>query len=93
MPQLRNNHMLKRHERSRDAWAKHKDLDQYQAKFMYIEALLKVYITFVFAKHFLTKSPQVLRRYSDKTIAMDYVRELDSYTADSSDLELSGELC
>lgn len=62
---------------------------------MYIEALLKVYIVCacVFARRCLTKCPQVLRRYSDKTIAMDYVRELDSYTADSSDLELSGELC
>ncbi|KIP09192.1 hypothetical protein PHLGIDRAFT_103187, partial [Phlebiopsis gigantea 11061_1 CR5-6] len=56
-----------------DAWAKHKDLDPYQAKSMYVEALLKV-----------------LRRYSDKTIAMDYVRELGTYAIDSSDLVLSG---
>ncbi|GJE84930.1 acyl-CoA-binding protein [Phanerochaete sordida] len=56
-----------------DAWAKHKDLDAYQAKVMYVEALLKV-----------------LRRYSDKTIAMDYVRELESYTAAAPDLVMSG---
>lgn len=56
-----------------DAWAKHKDLDQYQAKIMYVEALLKV-----------------LRRYSDKTIAMDYVRELESYAAECPDYLMSG---
>lgn len=26
----------------RDAWAKHKDLDPYEAKWLYVEALLKV---------------------------------------------------
>lgn len=28
--------------RCRDAWAKHKDLDSYEAKWMYVDALLKV---------------------------------------------------
>lgn len=28
--------------RDRDAWAKHKDLDTYEAKWLYVEALLKV---------------------------------------------------
>ena len=28
----------------RDAWAKHKDLDPYEAKWLYVEALLKVRI-------------------------------------------------
>lgn len=27
---------------ARDAWAKHKDLDPYEAKWLYVEALLKV---------------------------------------------------
>lgn len=27
---------------ARDAWAKHKDLDSYEAKWLYVEALLKV---------------------------------------------------
>lgn len=26
----------------RDAWAKHKDLDQYEAKWLYVDTLLKV---------------------------------------------------
>ncbi|EPQ59607.1 ACBP-domain-containing protein, partial [Gloeophyllum trabeum ATCC 11539] len=55
-----------------DAWAKHKDLDQYEAKWLYVDALLKV-----------------LRRYSDKTIARDYVRELESYGGDPSNLVMS----
>jgi hypothetical protein len=29
-------------EHSRDAWAKHKDLDLYEAKWLYVDALLKV---------------------------------------------------
>ena len=33
------NHMLTA---TRDAWAKHKDLDPYEAKWLYVEALLKV---------------------------------------------------
>ncbi|CAL1701548.1 unnamed protein product [Somion occarium] len=51
-----------------DAWAKHKDLDSYEAKWMYVDALLKV-----------------LRKYSDKTVAMDLVRELESYQPDNPD--------
>lgn len=58
-----------------DAWAKHKDLDSYEAKWLYVEALLKV-----------------LRRYSDKTVAMDLVRELESYTGDPSNMVMSGSI-
>ncbi|KAI0939651.1 hypothetical protein AcW1_004609 [Taiwanofungus camphoratus] len=58
-----------------DAWAKHKELDSYEAKWLYVDALLKV-----------------LRRYSDKTVAMDLVRELESYTGDPSNLVMSGSL-
>ncbi|KAI9001320.1 acyl CoA binding protein-domain-containing protein [Trametes punicea] len=56
-----------------DAWAKHKDLDPYEAKLMYVEALLKV-----------------LRKYPDKTVARDLVRELESYNSDLSNMVLSG---
>ncbi|KAH9951822.1 ACBP-domain-containing protein [Amylocystis lapponica] len=56
-----------------DAWAKHKDLDSYEAKWLYVDALLKV-----------------LRKYSDKTVAMDFVRELESYTGDPSNMVMSG---
>ncbi|KAJ8522951.1 hypothetical protein ONZ45_g517 [Pleurotus djamor] len=52
-----------------DAWAKHKDLESYEAKWMYVEALLKV-----------------LRKYSDKTVAQDLVRELESYGGDPSNI-------
>ncbi|KAI0698627.1 acyl CoA binding protein-domain-containing protein [Cytidiella melzeri] len=55
-----------------DAWAKHKDLDSYEAKWLYVDALLKV-----------------LRKYSDKTVAMDLVRELESYNGDASNLVMS----
>ncbi|KAJ3007958.1 hypothetical protein NUW54_g3342 [Trametes sanguinea] len=56
-----------------DAWAKHKDLDPYEAKWLYVEALLKV-----------------LRKYPDKTVARDLVRELESYSGDPSNLVMSG---
>ncbi|KAI0751487.1 acyl CoA binding protein-domain-containing protein [Daedaleopsis nitida] len=56
-----------------DAWAKHKDLDSYEAKWLYVDALLKV-----------------LRKYSDKTVARDFVRELESYAGDPSNLVMSG---
>ncbi|KAJ8697971.1 hypothetical protein PTI98_004737 [Pleurotus ostreatus] len=52
-----------------DAWAKHKDLEPYEAKWLYVEALLKV-----------------LRKYSDKTVAQDFVRELESYGGDPSNI-------
>ncbi|KIM45895.1 hypothetical protein M413DRAFT_440947 [Hebeloma cylindrosporum] len=55
-----------------DAWAKHQDLDPYEAKWLYVEALLKV-----------------LRKYSDKTTAMDLVQELESYGGDPSNLVMS----
>ncbi|KAI0346887.1 ACBP-domain-containing protein [Trametopsis cervina] len=58
-----------------DAWSKHKDLDPYEAKWLYVDALLKV-----------------LRKYSDKTVAMDLVRELESYNGDVSNLVMSGSL-
>ncbi|EIN10465.1 ACBP-domain-containing protein [Punctularia strigosozonata HHB-11173 SS5] len=58
-----------------DAWAKHKDLDTYEAKWLYVDALLKV-----------------LRRYSDKTVAKDIVRELEAFGGDPSNLVLSGSL-
>ncbi|KAF8511167.1 acyl CoA binding protein-domain-containing protein [Gautieria morchelliformis] len=45
-----------------DAWAKHKDVAPNEAKWQYVETLLKV-----------------LRKYSDKTVARDLVRELESY--------------
>ncbi|KAH0587195.1 hypothetical protein H2248_006004 [Termitomyces sp. 'cryptogamus'] len=45
-----------------DAWAKHRDLDPLEAKWLYVDALLKV-----------------LRKYSDKTIAMTLVQELENY--------------
>jgi hypothetical protein len=35
----------------RDEWAKHKDLDQYEAKWLYVEALLKVRILFLARYH------------------------------------------
>ncbi|KAI0637930.1 ACBP-domain-containing protein [Trametes polyzona] len=56
-----------------DAWAKHKDLDPYEAKWLYVDALLKV-----------------LRKYPDKTVARDLVRELESYNGDPSNLVMSG---
>lgn len=34
---------------------------------------------------------QVLRKYSDKTVARDFVRELESYAGDPSNLVMSGE--
>ncbi|KDR83439.1 hypothetical protein GALMADRAFT_235577 [Galerina marginata CBS 339.88] len=55
-----------------DAWAKHKDLDPYEAKWLYVDALLKV-----------------LRKYSDKTIAVNLVEELESYGGDPSHLVMS----
>ncbi|KAH9850043.1 ACBP-domain-containing protein [Lenzites betulinus] len=56
-----------------DAWAKHKDLDSYEAKWLYVDALLKV-----------------LRKYPDKTVARDLVRELEAYNGDPSNLVMSG---
>jgi hypothetical protein len=32
-------------ERRRDAWAKHKDLDPYEAKWLYVDALLRVWFS------------------------------------------------
>ncbi|KAF8225402.1 ACBP-domain-containing protein [Tricholoma matsutake] len=55
-----------------DAWAKHKDVDPYEAKWLYVDALLKV-----------------LRKYSDKTVAMSLVQELEEYGGDPSNIALS----
>ncbi|KAI5122180.1 hypothetical protein M0805_007077 [Coniferiporia weirii] len=56
-----------------DAWAKHKDLDPYEAKWLYVDELLRV-----------------LRRYSDKTVAKDLVKELEAYGGDPANIMLSG---
>ncbi|TDL29164.1 hypothetical protein BD410DRAFT_779490 [Rickenella mellea] len=56
-----------------DAWSKHENMDSYEAKWHYVDSLLRV-----------------LRRYSDKTVARDFVRELESYGGDPSNMVLSG---
>lgn len=69
----------------RDAWAKHKDLDPYEAKWLYVEALVKVCFSFVTSERTsLTIFSQVLRKYSDKTIAKSLIEELESYGGDAS---------
>lgn len=75
----------------RDAWAKHKELDSYEAKWLYVDALLKVRVISVVVNDSVPSRLQVLRRYSDKTVAMDLVRELESYTGDPSNLVMSGK--
>ncbi|KAF8897230.1 acyl CoA binding protein-domain-containing protein [Infundibulicybe gibba] len=55
-----------------DAWAKHQDLDSYEAKWLYVDALMKV-----------------LRKYSDKTVAMTLVQELESYGGDPANIVMS----
>ncbi|KAJ7067984.1 hypothetical protein C8F01DRAFT_1116447 [Mycena amicta] len=55
-----------------DAWAKHKDLDSYEAKWLYVASLMKV-----------------LRKYSDRTVSADLIRELESYGGDPSNLVMS----
>jgi len=50
----------------RDAWAKRKDLDSYQAKWLYVDELLKV-----------LRKPE----YDDKPIAKELVAELESFGA------------
>ena len=69
----------------RDAWAKHEKLSQTEAKWLYVQALMKVRGVYLTSSRRLTPS-QVLRRYSDKTVAMDFVRELESY--DVHDVEV-----
>lgn len=73
----------------RDAWAKHKDLDSYEAKWRYVDALLKV-ILLTHAMYVCSNLYQVLRRYSDKTVARDLVGELESYGGDPVNLVHSG---
>jgi len=57
----------------RDGWAKHKDLDSYEARWLFVDALLKI-----------------LRKYSEKTVARDLVRELESYGGDPANLVHGG---
>lgn len=70
-----------------DAWAKQKDLDPQEAKWRYVETLMKVCVCHDFrcatgkTNHALW---QVLRKYSDKTVARDLVQELESYGGQSS---------
>lgn len=73
---------------NRDAWAKHKDLDPFEAKWLYVEALLKVKIESFYSKT-CSYTPQVLRKYSDKTVAMSLVEELESYSGDPSHILMS----
>ena len=75
----------------RDAWAKHKDLDSYEAKWLYVDELLRVSIPCTSLENTrLTYVQKVLRRYSDKTVARDLVAELESYGGDPSNIMLSG---
>lgn len=75
---------------TRDAWAKHKDLNSYEAKWLYVDALLKV--SKEKERHFAHSITtfQVLRKYSDKTMARSLVEELESYGGDPNNLVLSG---
>jgi hypothetical protein len=74
----------------RDAWAKHRELDSYEAKWLYVDALLKVNIRLgMSVNHHVSSFYQVLRKYSDKTIAMTLVQELESYGGDPSNIIMS----
>lgn len=63
-----------------DAWAKQKDMDSRQAKWQYVETLMKVSTT---PQLPVTQNNlpffQVLRKYSDRTVARDLVQDLESY--------------
>lgn len=76
--------------RYRDAWAKHKDLDPYEAKWLYVDALLKVCPHSTDDLHECLNLYQVLRRYSDKTVARDHVREIEAFGGDPANLVHSG---
>ena len=69
---------------SRDEWAKHKDLNPYEAKWRYVEALRMVRMGPVHILHENLHAPQVLKKYSDRTIANQLVEELDSYGGEVS---------
>ncbi|KAF9652099.1 ACBP-domain-containing protein [Thelephora ganbajun] len=55
-----------------DAWAKHKDLDKYEAKWLYVDALMKV-----------------LKKYPERTIAKDLLKELEAFEGDPNNILLS----
>ncbi|KAF9222054.1 ACBP-domain-containing protein [Gyrodon lividus] len=70
-----------------DAWAKHRDLDQYEAKWLYVDALLKVYnLCHIFWARFNTTWCKALGKYPDKTVATDLIGELRSYGGDPGSL-------
>ena len=73
-----------------DAWAKQKDLGTREAKLQYVETLVKVMVLFLVVARRLPALWQVLRKYSDRTVAMDLVQELESY-GDPSDVIMSSK--
>ncbi|KAL1741083.1 ACBP-domain-containing protein [Schizophyllum fasciatum] len=62
-----------------DAWAKQKDLTPLEAKWLYVDALLKA------------SARRVLRKYGDKTVAMNYVKELESFGSGPGHRTLNGK--
>lgn len=74
---------------SRDAWAKHKDVESYEAKWLYVDALLKVSLMPINSPSYVLIVAQVLRKYSDKTVARDLVQELESFAGDPSNIMMS----
>jgi len=72
----------------RDEWAKHKDLDSYEAKWLYVDALLKVMDPHAFDMQDW-RIFQVLKKYSGKTVANKLVEELESYDDGPANTELS----
>jgi hypothetical protein len=73
----------------RDAWAKNKDLDPHEARRLYVEALLKVGLAPKCLPLFFTLQCQVLRKYSDRTIARTLIQELESYGGLSSSIVIT----
>jgi len=69
-----------------DAWAKQKDLKPQEAKWGYVETLMKVCASIIrYSTGKLNHTlRQVLRKYSDKTAARDIIQELESYGDSSS---------
>ena len=54
---------------NRDAWSKRKDLDSYEAKWLYVDELLKV-----------LRKPE----YNDKPIAQELISELEAFGTGTS---------
>ncbi|KAJ7117303.1 hypothetical protein C8R43DRAFT_902079 [Mycena crocata] len=75
-----------------DAWAKHKDLDPYEAKWLYVGALMKAHFHLWPVYSALIPATQVLRKYSDRTVSADLIQELESYGGDPSNLVMSRTL-